>query len=63
MEELTYNNQSQPAGYFTYHGWLAPGVRLFRSLTFPAKAAWLLATLIIPIGGLLFQLYKNSFAG
>ena len=60
MEELSYKNTSQSAGYFTYHGWLAPGVRLFRRLTFPAKAAWLLATLIIPISGLVFLLYRAN---
>ncbi|WP_342618905.1 methyl-accepting chemotaxis protein [Rhodoferax sp. GW822-FHT02A01] len=35
-------------------------MRLFRRLTFPAKAAWLLATLIIPISGLLFLLYRAN---
>jgi methyl-accepting chemotaxis protein len=60
MEKLAYNKTSEPAGFFTYHGWLAPGVRLFRSITFPAKAAWLLATLIIPISGLLYQLYTAN---
>ena len=26
--------------FFRYHGWLSPGVRLFRSIGFKAKATW-----------------------
>jgi methyl-accepting chemotaxis protein len=35
--------------FFRYHGWLAPGVRLFRSITFTAKAAWVSAAFVIPL--------------
>jgi len=35
--------------FFRYHGWLSPGVRLFRSLSFPAKSAWIAVMFLIPI--------------
>ncbi|PZP28207.1 MAG: hypothetical protein DI603_19870 [Roseateles depolymerans] len=46
--------RSAPAGsgfgeFFRYHGWLSPGVRLFRRLSFTAKAAWIAAAFVIPL--------------
>ncbi|MBL8362225.1 MAG: hypothetical protein JNN18_17170 [Rubrivivax sp.] len=35
--------------FFRYHGWLAPGVRLFRRLSFKAKAAWVSAAFVAPL--------------
>ncbi|CAN5228841.1 hypothetical protein BH11PSE10_BH11PSE10_00510 [soil metagenome] len=35
--------------FFRYHGWLAPGVRLFRHIGFPAKALWLSLAFTIPL--------------
>ena len=35
--------------YFRYHGWLAPGIRLFRKLNFQAKAIWISIAFLIPL--------------
>jgi len=35
--------------FFRYHGWLSPGVRLFRSVTFPVKALWISAAFVAPL--------------
>jgi methyl-accepting chemotaxis protein len=47
-------------GYFTHHGWLAPGIRLFRNLSFPAKSAWVVAAMLAPVLLLLAQQYKAA---
>ena len=44
-------------GYFSHHGWLAPGIKLFRKLGFPAKSAWMLGAMLAPVLILLAQLY------
>jgi methyl-accepting chemotaxis protein len=56
--------QSHPSAsglseFFRYHGWLAPGVRLFRSITFTTKALCIGAAFVIP---LLITLYHLSAA-
>lgn len=35
--------------FFRYHGWLAPGIRLFRRLGFPAKAMLICAAFMVPL--------------
>jgi methyl-accepting chemotaxis protein len=35
--------------FFRYHGWLAPGVRLFRRIGFPAKAALVALAFLVPL--------------
>jgi methyl-accepting chemotaxis protein len=35
--------------FFRYHGWLSPGVRLFRSIGFRAKALWVAAAFLVPL--------------
>ncbi|MBC7717034.1 MAG: hypothetical protein H7143_08870 [Pseudorhodobacter sp.] len=35
--------------FFRYHGWLSPGVRLFRRISFPAKAAWIALAFTVPM--------------
>jgi len=50
-------NRTEPAAasgsgfgeFFRYHGWLSPGVRLFRRIGFPAKAAWVGVSFLIPL--------------
>jgi methyl-accepting chemotaxis protein len=52
----------QDAGFgsfFRYHGWLAPGIKLFRRIGFPAKAAWLSAMFVIPLVILLGLLWSD----
>ena len=47
--------------FFRYHGWLSPGVRLFRKLNFPAKSAWIALMFLIPIVVLLVNtIQKNN---
>lgn len=35
--------------FFTYRGWLSPGVRLFRGIGFHAKASWLALAFVLPL--------------
>ncbi|MFG6462990.1 methyl-accepting chemotaxis protein [Roseateles sp. DXS20W] len=35
--------------FFRYHGWLSPGVRLFRRISFHGKALWVSAAFVIPL--------------
>jgi methyl-accepting chemotaxis protein len=53
-------SNSSDAGYFGYHGLLAPGVKLFRSINFPLKSALIIAALLIPMVGLLVTLYAKD---
>ncbi len=39
--------------FFRYHGWLAPGIRLFRRLSFTAKALWIASAFLIPLAVML----------
>jgi len=60
MNQKTTQGDNQSSGFFSHHGWLAPGVRLFRGLSFSSKSAWLVGTLIIPVVGLLSMLYHEN---
>lgn len=46
--------------FFAYHGWLSPGVRLFRSISFPAKAAWVGCMFLIPLITMIWFLWSAS---
>jgi len=46
-------------GFFAYHGVWAPGVRLFRKLSFAAKAALISATFVAPMLVLAYFFYGN----
>ena len=35
--------------FFRYHGWLSPGVRLFRKIGFQAKALWVSVAFLAPL--------------
>ncbi|TFW13726.1 hypothetical protein E4L98_28510, partial [Duganella callida] len=37
------------SGFFAYHGWLAPGIRLFRAIRFPAKSLWISVAFMLPL--------------
>jgi len=52
--------RSVSGDFFRYHGWLSPGVRLFRKLSFPAKAGWVAMAFLIPLLLLLFFLVSAS---
>ena len=49
-----------PGGFFTHHGWLAPAVRLFRTIGFPAKAAWVSAAFLAPLAIMLGFLWNSA---
>lgn len=52
------------AGFFTYHGFWAPGVRLFRALRFKEKASIISLIFFIPLSGLIiWQLEQLSEQG
>jgi methyl-accepting chemotaxis protein len=44
--------------FFRYHGWLSPGVRLFRAIGFRAKALWISAAFVAPLIIMLFFLWS-----
>jgi hypothetical protein len=48
-------------GFFRHHGVLSPGIRLFRSVGFPTKAAWVSLAFLAPISIVLFALVSTSF--
>jgi len=60
MSTYKANSAELDRGYFGYHGWLAPGVKLFRSIGFPGKTIWILSFSLFPVAVLLFQLYQAS---
>jgi hypothetical protein len=45
--------QAAPRGgfgeFFKYHGWLSPGVRLFRRIGFKSKAIWISTAFLLPL--------------
>lgn len=41
--------QKDPGGFFEFHGIWAPGVRLFRRLSFRAKSAIIVAAMLVPL--------------
>ncbi len=54
-------NSRRSAGlgeFFRYHGWLSPGVRLFRAVGFQAKALWISAAFVAPLAVMLFYLWS-----
>ncbi len=59
---LFLSNHASPAkgGFFRYHGIWSPGVRMFRSLSFPSKAMVICALLSVPIVALGWQYYQNQ---
>ena len=54
-------SSSRGAGFgefFRYHGWLSPGIRLFRSIDFQAKALWISAAFVAPLLIMLYFLWS-----
>ena len=60
MSNNTLAGEAGFGSFFRYHGWLSPGVRLFRRLNFPAKAAWIAVMFLIPLTIMLGYLWKAS---
>lgn len=46
--------------FFRYHGWLSPGIRLFRALSFQAKSAWISLAFLAPLVFALFYLWSAA---
>jgi methyl-accepting chemotaxis protein len=60
MQSLNIQQSKPESGYFSHHGWLAPGIRLFRRLGFPAKSAWILGAMMVPMVILLLHHYIST---
>jgi hypothetical protein len=58
MTIITQQPNERDRGYFARHGWLAPGVKLFRTISFTSKSGLILASLLLPIVALLVLLYR-----
>jgi methyl-accepting chemotaxis protein len=52
-------NASAPT-FFKHHGFMAPGIRLFRVIGFPAKAAWVSVGFLMPIVLLMWSLWTSA---
>lgn len=46
--------------FFRYHGWLSPGIRLFRSIAFPAKASWISFMFLLPLLATMWFLWSSA---
>jgi methyl-accepting chemotaxis protein len=55
-----HSHDSGFGSFFAYHGWLSPGVRLFRSISFPAKAAWISVMFVIPLAAMVWFLWSAA---
>ena len=65
IEYTRTSRQDRGAGFgefFRYHGWLSPGVRLFRAIGFQAKALWISAAFVAPLVIMLFFLWQAQNA-
>jgi methyl-accepting chemotaxis protein len=66
VDQSPHGSQPPRQGYFSHHGFWAPGVRLFRNLNFAAKAIVLSLAFIIPlsslIGWLLLDQYRSEIS-
>ncbi|MBI5257871.1 MAG: cache domain-containing protein [Burkholderiales bacterium] len=49
------------AGYFAFHGFWAPGVRMFRQLRFAAKASIISIAFVVPVVALLVWLLYSQY--
>jgi len=60
------HRRAQPAppadapAFFRHRGLMSPGVQAFRSIGFPAKAAWVSVAFLLPALFLLYALWQNS---
>jgi methyl-accepting chemotaxis protein len=62
MRQIQNNDGISLGSFFKYHGWLSPGVRLFRLISFPAKAAWIALAFAIPLVVTLWLLWSAASA-
>jgi hypothetical protein len=70
MSTITTTNSSdersspslEVPGFFNITGSSPPGIRLFRSIGFPAKAAWVSIAVLAPVTILLVSLVSNAMS-
>ena len=55
----TGRSSSDHAGFFAHHGAWAPGVRLFRKLSFSVKALFISTAFVVPLAVLAWSFYGN----
>ncbi len=56
---MAASDPDQPA-FFAHHGLMAPGIRLFRVIGFPAKSAWVAAAFLLPLCFLCVSLWQTA---
>ena len=52
--------EAERPAFFAHHGVMAPGIRLFRVIGFPAKAAWVSAAFLLPMALLSWSLWTAA---
>lgn len=57
MSNDNADNNAGFGSFFRYHGWLSPGVRLFRSISFTSKASWISLMFLLPIVTMIWFLW------
>jgi methyl-accepting chemotaxis protein len=62
MTNASRTDDSSLGSFFRYHGWLSPGVRLFRQLGFPTKAALIALMFVLPLLAMLWFLWSGAEA-
>ncbi|MDH4449820.1 MAG: methyl-accepting chemotaxis protein [Rhodoferax sp.] len=62
MSITTLDGKAESGSFFRYHGWMAPGIRLFRRLSFNAKSTCIAVAFLIPITLLLTNLWSTTHA-
>ncbi len=62
MSQGTSSNRGNAGfgSFFRYHGWLSPGVRLFRSIGFRAKSTWISIMFCIPLVTMVGLLWNSA---
>jgi methyl-accepting chemotaxis protein len=53
-------DRDPPPAFFRYHGFMAPGIRAFRSIGFPAKSAWVSFAFLLPLVLLSVSLWQTA---
>ncbi|MCB1995254.1 MAG: hypothetical protein KDG57_05130, partial [Rhodoferax sp.] len=67
-ESVPFPASTRPAGpgdtpaFFSHHGLMAPGIRAFRRIGFPAKSAWVSLAFLLPIVLLSVSLWLTASA-
>jgi methyl-accepting chemotaxis protein len=60
MRRGSQDSQAARPAFFAHHGFMAPGIRLFRVIGFPAKSAWVAAAFLLPLCFLCISLWQTA---